>query len=142
MIGHHTRSLFFISLFFTKRVYDKTKTIIFSSQGKRWLFAYTKLVSVPGTLSAGTAPTNFFANARKNGFSARAVNPQESPLHYNQFIKYQIFNVLFHHKQRNLYLCPVLVSKLFVNHKWACCISCPFIHGPVINRYIFLSELV
>ena len=34
--------------------------------------------------------------------------PQESPLHYNQFIKYQIFNMAIYHKQRNLYLCPSL----------------------------------
>ncbi len=31
--------------------------------------------------------------------------PQELPLHYNQFIKYQIFNMAIYHKQRNLYLC-------------------------------------
>jgi len=38
------------------RGWDKTKIIIFLLEENDDFFAYTKLVSVPGTLSAGTAP--------------------------------------------------------------------------------------
>ena len=46
----------------------------------------------------------FREGAKKMDFPL-VLFPQESPLHYNQFIKYQIFNMAIYHKQRNLYLC-------------------------------------
>ena len=76
----------------------KTKIIIFLLEENDDFFAYTKLVSVPGTLSAGTAPTNFFRDGAKEMDFPHVLFPQESPLHYNQLIKYQIFNVAIDHK--------------------------------------------
>jgi len=72
------------------RSWDKTKIIIFPLGENDDFLRIPKLVSAPGPLSEGTAPTNFFHDGAKKMDFPLVLFPQESPLYYNQFIKYQI----------------------------------------------------
>ncbi|WP_126294560.1 hypothetical protein [Lysinibacillus telephonicus] len=68
-----------------KEAGTKLKDAIFLEEKNDVFLLSGKLISVPGTLSAG--PARASSSLRSCGVSSHGLFPQESPLHSNQFSK-------------------------------------------------------